>query len=625
MKSTSQTVYILILIMLLLVLGAAFFFLFQGRQTLEGNVAELDDEVGALAATKEALNSSLVQEQTLLNSTDATRTIAEIQLATAQAENLTLSDQLVDSDAAQATLNALLAVAETSEGELAATREAELLQPPQVAIIAPEAGEQFFPQQPIKIIVVAVDPAGVMGLSILSNETELVTEAITPGTLITHTVTWAPPEAGSYLLQVAARNSNGVISDPALLTIVVDISPAFLQSQPQGSTDLTAAIRLEIATAVQTIRQIEPDGEPEIILTSVEEIESVIAADLLPAQKMADLALLLRALGLLNAESDLAELLMDALVNDREVYYDASSESLYLTAVTEMDPDLQRTYAAAYTRYLQDNAYATVEPAPDIFSDAGLAVLALATGEERFVQALFASEVLQLNPIELASLDQAPLFPETVPAVLTTYLSFPAVVGEAFVNVLLAEEVDLDVLDEVWAAPPVSSEQVLHPDKYRDGEAPLPVELPALEQALEGALEPVVVGVLGEWRLRQMLAAPGSSSQIRLTADEVAEMAGGWGGDQYAVYTDESGEEVMLVLQIAWDTAGDADEFRASFANYALSTLPDGAAAALFANAECWQDDVVLCLLATAGGTVIVRAPDEELAATVLEVFASTE
>lgn len=78
-----------------------------------------------------------------------------------------------------------------------------------------------------------------------------------------------------------------------------------------------------------------------------------------------------------------------------------------------------------------------------------------------------------------------------------------------------------------WARPPVSTEQVIHPEKYQRGEAPLVVEVPAPPGAGWRATYHDVMGeqglraVLEEWR------SPAAAAQA----------ASGWGGDRVAVYS----------------------------------------------------------------------------------------
>jgi hypothetical protein len=124
-------------------------------------------------------------------------------------------------------------------------------------------------------------------------------------------------------------------------------------------------------------------------------------------------------------------------------------------------------------------------------------------------------------------------------------------VGRDFARAL-QERGGWDALRQAWARPPVSTEQVLHPEKYFAGEtprAPDPGHVPA------GRL--VNEGVLGELLTRTLLG-PGSEAA-----------AAGWGGDLFRVY--DVGGRTLLVWASAWDTGSDqrefADAMRARFAS----------------------------------------------------------
>ncbi|HEX8558601.1 MAG TPA: hypothetical protein VF668_10880, partial [Pyrinomonadaceae bacterium] len=107
-------------------------------------------------------------------------------------------------------------------------------------------------------------------------------------------------------------------------------------------------------------------------------------------------------------------------------------------------------------------------------------------------------------------------------------------------------------LNEVFRRPPVSSEQVLHPEKYLTGEGPREVELDADEFGDEGwrlqASTP-----LGEIGVRGLLMAG-------VSADEAKRAAAGWGGDRSFVFERE-GRAPLFVWRTVWDGARDAQEF----------------------------------------------------------------
>lgn len=104
-------------------------------------------------------------------------------------------------------------------------------------------------------------------------------------------------------------------------------------------------------------------------------------------------------------------------------------------------------------------------------------------------------------------------------------------------------------VDEVYANPPLSTEQVLHPEKYLRGEAPVMLSEP--EWRVKG-VERLGSNVLGEVQIRYVLD------------DEDA--AAGWGGDRYTIFEGPSG--TALAWLTVWDSIRDANEFSNAWRRY---------------------------------------------------------
>ncbi len=122
-------------------------------------------------------------------------------------------------------------------------------------------------------------------------------------------------------------------------------------------------------------------------------------------------------------------------------------------------------------------------------------------------------------------------------------------------------------LDRLLADPPLSSEQVLHPERaFTDGvrDAPTVVRLPERGVAPEGCGE-VHRDPLGELGLRLWLSERGASE------DEAARAAEGWDGDRLLVFACADGDGFLWWLR--FDAAAEAEEFAASV-RHRLADLP---------------------------------------------------
>jgi hypothetical protein len=204
------------------------------------------------------------------------------------------------------------------------------------------------------------------------------------------------------------------------------------------------------------------------------------------------------------------------------------------------------------------------------------------------------------------SLDTAIL--DSAPPILARQLEFPYIGGLAFVEALHAEG-GYAAIDQAWQNLPQSSEHILHPDRYLAGDQPQLVSLKPMTDTMGAGWQLVDEDSLGEFYLRQYLAQ-------QLDEDDVDLAATGWGGDRYAVYMNEGQDSLVMALRQSWDTPADAQEFADAYANYPAGLF--GANAAGQENGGlCWQGQDVICLYSAGDETLIVRAPDTGIAATI--------
>ena len=123
-------------------------------------------------------------------------------------------------------------------------------------------------------------------------------------------------------------------------------------------------------------------------------------------------------------------------------------------------------------------------------------------------------------------------------------------------------------LERAFRDPPVSWEQVLHPEKYWDEEArdlPRPVAVPDLSPTLGQGWALQGEGGLGEMILA-ILTDPGAEALDPTSFQDPQRWtnagAAGWGGDRWQLY--RRGDDTVTVLATLWDSDRDAREFRAA-------------------------------------------------------------
>ncbi|HVY27994.1 MAG TPA: hypothetical protein VHB79_15665 [Polyangiaceae bacterium] len=133
----------------------------------------------------------------------------------------------------------------------------------------------------------------------------------------------------------------------------------------------------------------------------------------------------------------------------------------------------------------------------------------------------------------------------TAPPILVRSLLAPYVDGLAFTNALRRRG-GFATVDEAWKSPPISTEQLLHPEKFLAHEVPLVVPLP-VAPAHAPALQERFHDVMGEQTLRVLL-------EEWLPAKTAAEAASGWGGDRISVFSDEARQRWAVAWHLRFDS-----------------------------------------------------------------------
>lgn len=105
-------------------------------------------------------------------------------------------------------------------------------------------------------------------------------------------------------------------------------------------------------------------------------------------------------------------------------------------------------------------------------------------------------------------------------------------------------------IDAAHRRPPVSMEQVLHPEAYERGEAPIAVAMPVLPTVEGAGFSATKEDTLGELELGIYFGQVESDGY-----DEVS--AVGWGGDRLRLYRHADGRSAVVWFSV-WDTEGAA-------------------------------------------------------------------
>jgi hypothetical protein len=146
---------------------------------------------------------------------------------------------------------------------------------------------------------------------------------------------------------------------------------------------------------------------------------------------------------------------------------------------------------------------------------------------------------------------------EKLPAYLRRTLAFPYGYGSEFVLAVLknANE-EWSSIDKCFDAPPLSTEQILHPEKYfgEKRDHPQEVDIKDVDALAGSGWKRLTTNVHGEFVIQILL---GEYKVGRARDREKA--AAGWDGDRF--WTFENGKRVASVWLTTWDSDDDALEF----------------------------------------------------------------
>ncbi len=308
------------------------------------------------------------------------------------------------------------------------------------------------------------------------------------------------------------------------------------------------------------------------------EIESMLVKNLYEQMTTAEMhatEVTYRKFGLAPANFEYRPFIIKLLLEQIAGYYDPVTREFYLADWLELESQ-KPVMAHELTHALQDQHFnlRRFQKWPHGDSDAQLAAHSLIEGDATVAMLIYMAKnplvalafTRSLNTgVSTEQFNQAP-------RALRESLIFPYLQGSEWATRVYRAE-GFAGLSKAFTKLPLSTEQILHPEKYFSYEQPLKLTLPDLSSLLNAAdkrasselssARPLPASswkridsdVNGEWGyyllLDQFLKSPAESRRA----------AAGWSGDRYDVYEGTNAGQVMIAQVSAWDTENDAREF----------------------------------------------------------------
>ena len=401
----------------------------------------------------------------------------------------------------------------------------------------------------------------------------------------------------------------------ATTSIPVTETPA-----PAETTDLGPEIELdpeieaqmdEIENQVMEMRGLRSTSPVPRTLLTTEELRQRVLDDFLAdysEEEARDDVRVLSLLGLIEPNFDLLNFYLDLYTEQIAGFYDDDLKEMYIVQDEGFKGPERLTYSHEFVHALQDQTYDIEEglgfsdEACEEDSERCAGIQALIEGDATLLEEQwlrnYATPQDYLDIVEFIGTFEMPVY-DSAPAFMKEDFLFPYSYGLDFVR-----EIHLNggwaAVDAVYADPPVSTEQILHPERYPNDQ-PIVLQPPDLLAELGEGWREIDQDVLGEWYTRLTLD--------EYLDDDLSEIAAeGWGGDYYvALYQDERGQGAFILMTL-WDSVRDAEEFYLAFEEYGEMRFGNGTLSTLSAR---WDSSEGQTLIERWGNqTLWILAPD---------------
>lgn len=284
---------------------------------------------------------------------------------------------------------------------------------------------------------------------------------------------------------------------------------------------------------------------------------------------------LLAHLRVIEKEFDYKNMILNMFTQQIAGVYEPKEDKIYIledaaSFITPLLPNEVIIHELVHA--LQDDYFfldAIEDDLRDFTLDRSLAVKAVIEGEATLVSYSITGDFIRklsssLPEIALDNLDYEKFIIETMLVLNKSFLRgkedkallelmvFPYVKGAMFLKYAL-DSGGWSRVDSIYKGLPLSTEQIIHPEKYfLKKDAPLVLEKRNFDFLLGAGFKEISQGSLGEFMLYLITSSFLDESYAKA-------ISSGWGNDFYYFYEREN--EDMFVSESCWDSIGEAEEF----------------------------------------------------------------
>jgi len=354
-------------------------------------------------------------------------------------------------------------------------------------------------------------------------------------------------------------------------------SPA--AAQPAVNIAEFAATADEVLQQVSQITGLKLLTPVKKTLRSREEIRAYVLREMddekNPAERYAE-ARSAEAFGLIPKGFALDDFMVDLLTEQIAGLYDPKAREFYIADWIPID-DQRMVMAHELTHALQDQHF-QIEvwaKAARPNDDAELARESVLEGSAMAAMIDFLLKGTGHSVEDLPAIDpslfagdmsKSPKLQEA-PQFLKDGMIFPYFGGLTFSTAIL-KSAGWNGLSAVFAKPPVSTQQIMHPALYKSGKTSALVAIPSFQKLLGGDWTKIDENVMGEFGWMEILK--------QFLGEKIAKpLAAAWDGDRYALYEQKQTKRLVLVARLHLDSEEHAAQFFGQYSE-ALKKKHDG-------------------------------------------------
>jgi hypothetical protein len=331
---------------------------------------------------------------------------------------------------------------------------------------------------------------------------------------------------------------------------------------------------------VERLRGLRFQKKVEVQLVDAAQLRRVLQKEMAreyPESEWPKMEATLKAFGFIPPKMDLKKTLTGLLEDQVAGLYDPRSKVLYVNANPPEGEDLlegldMEGFSLQDVFLVHELAHAVTDQHFKLLSlpiedkaneDRASAARCVVEGDATWVMMQHMFRALQVPPAQQGQMDDLmatlglgrELMGQTAPAYIQENLLVGYLGGLALVKAAYGRG-GIPAVNALYARPPASMEQVLHPEKYFAGkDPPIRVETVVPKTWTAEGFKEIGRGVWGEMNIRILLQEWGCDESAAARASE------GWGGDGYAALSSPAG-----ALAYAWTTQWDSEKDAAEFA-----------------------------------------------------------